>query len=1253
MKWITALDLDRWGATIPARDTMPALVGDLIRASAPEIRSFRFPNGDKGQVRGFDGWLEATGVPPYVPDGLSLWEFGVAGQRPAKALEDFEKRSAQVAAEKRAETTFVFVTPATWDNPQQRLQDWVQSIRDKKLWKDVQYLDGSQLEDWLTERPAVSAIYASQMSLRPQHGARGASDFWDEYAHRFKSKLTEEVVLASRSKQADEFLQSVLSANGAIEIAADSPDEVIAFAIAAIRKSDPQTRIYLENRILVLDTEEAARHFSWSKNLIYFPRSQANSLSGLLSTKGPTLVAKGRDQQANRSDFLVRPSTSDFASALQTMGLEPDAAYNLARHAGRSITVLARQFAAGHVQKPEWHSKGASILPAVFAGGWDAGSKPDQDAVMSLASGTKSYNELEHGLREVAKLQDPPIDLEGSIWKIRAPVDAFIHLGHLIGADDLENLALVATHVFSKVDAQPAADEPFLLPSERPSSHSSWLREGLANTLLQIAVLHDQADMNVAGVSPQAWVDNLVGSLPGLRANHRLIASLRDELWLLMEAAPVPLLEALEQVLEGNPADAKMLFSLDEGIFAPTSAHNYVLWALETLAWDPKYIDKASRLIARLASISNGLKTTNRPIDSLRSIYLSWSPNTNANSSHRMSSLGSIVANFPEIAWELLVLLLPKSRDNNSVTRKPRFREAGASQREVLTYGLVWEMQHFVIEKVIELATVDAERLAEMIDRISNWTPEQQDKALSKIDEWLATEHPQRQMVWLALNKLANKHQSFSEAEWALPAERVQAILSLIQKHRPADTLSRTTWLFDSWSPQMGGKYEDNERLASDARAAAVLEIMADAGIAGVLALVDRSVEPATVGIAVASETRTAEEAGNCVDAAVVEKSDKRLLFIRVLSAQALSRFGDDWIALVEAAANRGRWQPDVMLQIVLAWPDSKHIWDFIGQLPNMPLAEFWKQKRPFHLDGSAEDVNFAVENYLRVGRASAAMAASHRRLTDLGTKKIVGILERYVEELSSNVSPYDQMAGYYIEHLFSELDKRHDISADELARLEYTYMPVLENSGRKLAINQLMSSDPGFYMSLISAVFRTDSAREQDEDTDQSPASDQVRAKWRLDYQLLSQFHVLPGSADGLKYDTLSNWVFEVRRIAAEADRAKITDLYIGHLLAHAPNDADGGWPHRSVGQLLQLLSSDDVDRGVYTERLNMRGVYSKAIYEGGTQERELAEANRDWATKCSEYPRVAQILLRIAERYDHDAQREDERAALDKMRD
>jgi hypothetical protein len=66
------------------------MIADLVRASASDISSFRFPSGDKGQVRGFDGRLIAVGA-PFVPDGASIWEFGV-GEGVKKAEGDYTKR---------------------------------------------------------------------------------------------------------------------------------------------------------------------------------------------------------------------------------------------------------------------------------------------------------------------------------------------------------------------------------------------------------------------------------------------------------------------------------------------------------------------------------------------------------------------------------------------------------------------------------------------------------------------------------------------------------------------------------------------------------------------------------------------------------------------------------------------------------------------------------------------------------------------------------------------------------------------------------------------------------------------------------------------------------------------------------------------------------------------------------------------------------------------------------------------------------
>ena len=93
MKWITALDLSRWADTTGARTALSEPVSALIRAAASDIRSFRFRAGDAAQIPDYDGRLSARGVAPYIPDGESVWEFGIAEQYLDKANQDFIRRT--------------------------------------------------------------------------------------------------------------------------------------------------------------------------------------------------------------------------------------------------------------------------------------------------------------------------------------------------------------------------------------------------------------------------------------------------------------------------------------------------------------------------------------------------------------------------------------------------------------------------------------------------------------------------------------------------------------------------------------------------------------------------------------------------------------------------------------------------------------------------------------------------------------------------------------------------------------------------------------------------------------------------------------------------------------------------------------------------------------------------------------------------------------------------------------------------------
>ena len=115
----------------------------------------------------------------------------------------------------------------------------------------------------------------------------------------------------------------------------------------------------------------------------------------------------------------------------------------------------------------------------------------------------------------------------------------------------------------------------------------------------------------------------------------------------------------------------------------------------------------------------------------------------------------------------------------------------------------------------------------------------------------------------------------------------------------------------------------------------------------------------------------------------------------------------------------------------------------------------------------------------------------------------------------------------------------------------------------------------------------------------------------------------------------------------SAEGKRIEICDVMIGEQLSHAPADADGTWPCEAVREILELVPTDEILRGFHCGVSNQRGTFTKSMTEGGEQERKLARKYRAYSEKCRVgWPRTGLALRRLAESYEAQGKREDERA-------
>lgn len=1250
MKWITAFDLNHWAARTTARLTFPSLVADLIRASADDVSAFRFPNGEMGQIPGLDGDLDIdNALPPYVPAGRSVWEFGTNANAISKVDGDYNKRTGQYSPEKRAEMTFVFATPRSWKDGTEKIGEWV----DKKIalaeWKDVRVIDGVQLEHWLDMHPAVASHWArKELLITPNLGARSTDEFWLQFSSRFDPPLTKDVVLCERLPQAEKLVNDLMRGEPKVFLAADSSDEVIAFAVAAIRNADDAKRQYLEARTIVVDTADAATQLAVKKGLIFLPRGSARNEVGVLATNGPTVVSAGADEPRVKFDILERPSTLAMGQALMTMGIEQNDAVDLARKCGRSIAVLARRIPSGSPGKPEWIGETEALIPALLAGGWDTAHTSDKAVLQKLAR-KDSYDAVEKPLRSLRKLTDPPIDREDSVWKVRAPVDAFTYIGEHLGEDDLTALAEMATDIFGEIIEPPKADELFKPSGQRAQTHSTWLRDGLATTLLHIAVLSDLVGLEIPGKTPQQFVDEIVRKLPGLHSDWRLMASLRDNLTYLAEAAPDSFLGALERLLEGDATDIRTIFSEDDGFLSPTSPHVGVLWGLELLAWDPANLLRVSKVLARLASLDPGGKLQNRPVNSLRNIFLAWSPSTNATAKQRHAVLESIVRDFPGVSWELTVKLLPDNNTHTSHGPKPLFREAGSSNVEKLTYGVVWGSQNDLVKLAIEQAGDDGTRLTTLIGQLNQVPPESFDAIVDAITGFLDGKFgADGYEVWKALKREADRNRTYQKTEWALKSEAIDKLDAVVKRFEPKDPLHLNINLFDDWMPYVNGIRDGDDEAVDAARERAVSAVMSFGGVAAVVELATKVKVPYLIVPALEKVAISLQDSKELVVRAIAVGTPD---LINVASSVSAWRLESDllaWRQILINTAVEEKWTSRTVAQLLLHLPERPSSWAIVDDFGSEVAAAYWDQKHPFRLQGSAEDLKYALERYIAAGRAMAAMAAAHNRLDEVDTATLLQILEQAVPEINEARPGDTTMTTYYVEAVFDTLNDRSDVTDEQIAAKEYAYLPLLDERKQPLKLHGLILQQPKLFVDIIKLVFKPASGEALElSERDQHRASSA--------YRLLRSIKTAPGqTGDDVDEGRAMVWSLEVQKLLGEADRLRIGEQYLGHVLAHSPMDPiDGGWPHRAIRAVIEKVASEDVETGVCIERQNMRGVFSKSIGEGGAQERAFAETTRKWAEIASGYPRTMAMLFDLAKSWAADAEREDVRAAKDKLKD
>ncbi len=1255
IRLIEATDLSQWAERRDSQDYFPQLLERLLLATTNNCLSrLQFPALESIQQEGWDGICEQYVVRDHawLPYGKSGWELSTQKTSiQSKAEEDYEKRTHDPRELEAADSTFVFATLKRW----QKGRAWATSKRGSN-WAGVGTIDADGLTTWIQLYPSVAYWLASHLGKLP-HGILPLADNWQEWRLATKWHLIPELVLAGRDAEAIELLKWLRAAPSVRTIQADSPDEAVAFLYAAIDLLPEPHRSFYLMRCLRAYNADAARALGASASpLIVILEASDPGLASRLTQKGHHVyLAYGSTVGLSEVSVTLSRSPHDsFQGALEDMGIADSEAVALTRDSIRSIAVLRRLIPSASIPNPDWadDERGRSLIPALLVGGWDASREADREVLEELSG--ENFDTFDAQCASFTGFPDAPLRHTGSAWKVASPRDAWFRLGWLIARSDLERFARTAQSVLGAADPrfQLAADERWLAPIRgQVPNHSQWLNAGLTETLLLLAMF-PQCIRTVSDADkyPGRIVRSLLQDADGQRWY-----SLSHQLRTLAEAAPDQFLSAVESSLSRDDAPIMCLFQEDGGPLIGGANHSDLLWALETLAWSPQYLPRVSQVLARLSALDPGGKWANRPGSSLHTIFLLWKPQTNATLAERLKIIDHLRTVEPDETWKLILSLLPAGPDYMSPTPQPRWRDFSVTSLEEVTWGLIAQGVEGLSKRIAEDAGASPQRWVQVIEALPKLPPEWRTRTLEKLNKLAGhlSEDDSKLPIWAALRSLLNHHRSFPKAKWSMQESELTNIESVYHKFQPQDEIRRRVWLFSDKVQLISGQQSDDwdarteELLAR--RRAAIIEIVALCGVGALRRVANESERPHWAGFAYGQAAENVCGAEGVIEELAGEAQRTIREFVHGLVMALHNRFGYSWSKGLLDRARLDQWGNSKITRVLLALPPAKETWDVVESFGDDISKEYWKNANIYWSRDDVAQTVYAVQQLLRVHRAIETVDMLGGSRQALPSHLVIETLSQAAEEWSSEVNRRKDGASFQwsVCQLLRLLDDDPSVSDVQIARLEWTYLAVLEYSERPpIVLHRLMSSDPAFFVQVLSAVYRQHSGAKTDRTT-VSPEAERLASHA---FRLLQSWNIVPGTTpSGTDEKALTAWVDEAHRLAIVAERGAVGDVHIGHVFSFAKGDPDGTWPERALRDVIERMTNDHLESGIISGVHNKQGVTSRGLFDGGQLERGIASQYRIWAGAVKfEWPRTAALLERIARSFEDTAKFHDEHAEL-----
>ncbi|MAA96094.1 MULTISPECIES: hypothetical protein [unclassified Arsukibacterium] len=904
----------------------------------------------------------------------------------------------------------------------------------------------------------------------------------------------------------------------------------------------------------------------------------------------------------------------------------------------KPISEMPSNFALPHEHSTDWshHPDATYLALAVLIGSWQDKSQSDLEMITQLLD--ISYDEWLKKARELLHLPDSPLSLKNGIWKVVNRAELWNLLGSRILDQNLDTFRLLAVERLKEPDPafELSVEERYMASIQgKVLKCSQVLRKGIADGLailgsrpeLCINCSHGKAETTCILVVRELLTD----------ANWVLWGSLNSLLPTLAEAAPSEFLDAVEKAMPLIPCPFDELFSQEGSGFTGGNYLTGLLWALEGLAWDEQYLVRVCVALGELASHDPGGQWANRPSNSLTTILLPWLPQTLAPVDKRKVAVRTLLQEWPDIAWSLIIRLLPGQHQTSSGSHKPSWRKIIPEDWEKgVTHQEYWQQASFYAELAVAAADHDTARLSTLIDHFDNLPGTAFDELLQTLASQPILKLPeeQRLSIWDHLTKFTNKHRRFSEAKWALPDELITRIEQVAEQLAPNNPFNLYQHLFtdrDSDLYEENGNWAEQRKKLDTRREAAISEVFRQDGVEGVIRFADSVSSSRQVGHALGIITDDVFER-TLLPHFLDSEDNKRKSFVSSFIWRRYHINGWEWCDNLDKSG----WTQRQIGQFLACLPFTTETWSRASGWLKTNESEYWTRTdaNAYHADG---DLSIAIEKLIEHGRPHAAINCLDMMRHDNKAIDSNQCVRALLAALSSNEPSY-AMDVYHIVELIKFLQTDLAVNQDDLFKVEWAYVPLLDRhtGAAPILLESRLANDPEFFCEVIRLIYRS-----KKEDQSSREPNEGAKALATNAWRLLNEWKTPPGTQrDGTFSERcFMEWLQKVKEISTNSGHLEVTLINVGEVLIHAPADPDGLWIRRVVAAALNEREVEEMRDGYRTGTYNSRGAH--IIDPTASPERELAEQFRNKAEEIENagFQRFAVTLKGLANSYDREA--------------